>query len=431
MSVQRFSSRRFAVALAPVAAAAIGLALASAATTTAPAAEAPGDLFTRRIAPILKSPDPSSCTACHLAGVDLKNYIRSSSEETFLSLRDQGLVNLDAPQDSKILRFIRMAGPPAPSAALVSEKVKRQEYEAFAAWIEACAKDPALRNAPKLHPDPAGGPGRPVEVIRHDRLDQVRERFRRDVFAQAEFRCAGCHMAGGAENARLVKQNGDITWLKKTSDATFEGIRAAGFVDTAAPEKSLLLLKPLNAVKHGGGQKILPGDMTYKAFRGFLEDYAKVVNDQYAKAADLPTPPPAVEHFPTESWLKFTRTPPAWTDRLLRVEVFARDVGTGGWEKSPIAVSDRGVSGAGNLWQHTLVAEAVPDSARAKAFAKAAVLPAGNYRVRVYVDVAGRLAKDWTASLDDRDYVGETTLQTAWPAGYGRMTTLDAAGLKR
>jgi hypothetical protein len=51
--------------------------------------------------------------------------------------------------------------------------------------------------------------------------------------------------------------------------------------------------------------------------------------------------------------------------------------------------------------------------------------------VRVYVDVAGRLAKDWTASLDDRDYVGETTLQTAWPAGYGRMTTLDAAGLKR
>lgn len=28
-----------------------------------------------------------------------------------------------------------------------------------------------------------------------------------------------------------------------------------------------------------------PGDMTYKAFRVWLEDYAKTVNDQYASAA--------------------------------------------------------------------------------------------------------------------------------------------------
>ena len=48
-------------------------------------------MFAARIEPIFKSPDPSSCVQCHLASVDLKNYIRPSSRETFLSLRDQGL----------------------------------------------------------------------------------------------------------------------------------------------------------------------------------------------------------------------------------------------------------------------------------------------------------------------------------------------------
>jgi hypothetical protein len=429
MNVIRFSRRRLGLVLAPLVAVGVGLALACAATTPATAPAASSDVFARRILPIFKSPDPSSCTACHLAGVDLKNYIRTSSEETFLSLRDQGLVNLDAPDQSKILRFIAMTPEKKPGAALISDKVKRQEYDAFAEWIAACANDPTLRKAAKLRADQLAVPPRPVEVIRHDRVDQLQDTFRRQVWAQAQFRCAGCHMEGGAENAKLVKENGDITWLKKTPEATFENLRTSGFVDVAAPEKSLLLLKPLNAVKHGGGQKILPGDMTYKAFRGFLEDYAKVVNDKYATAADLPAPGPVLEHFPTASWLKITNTPPAWGDKLLRVEVFAQDPVGKGWEPSPIAISDRGVSGTGKLWQHTLVAVAVPGTRRAAQFATVAALPAGTYRVRVYVDVAGRLARDWTASLDERDYVGEKIIQTNWTKGYNAMTLIDAVSL--
>src|SRR5579859_2897560 len=68
----------------------------------------PQEVFDKRIMPIFKSANPSSCTQCHLAGVDLKNYILPSHEKTFLSLRDQGLVNLDKPEDSKILRLINM-----------------------------------------------------------------------------------------------------------------------------------------------------------------------------------------------------------------------------------------------------------------------------------------------------------------------------------
>ena len=65
-------------------------------------------MFEKRILPIFKSPNPSSCTECHLANLDIKNYILSTSEKTFLSMRDQGLVNIKEPEKSRILKFIAM-----------------------------------------------------------------------------------------------------------------------------------------------------------------------------------------------------------------------------------------------------------------------------------------------------------------------------------
>ena len=41
----------------------------------------PKEVFEKRILPIFKSPNPSSCVQCHLAGVDLKNYILPSHEQ--------------------------------------------------------------------------------------------------------------------------------------------------------------------------------------------------------------------------------------------------------------------------------------------------------------------------------------------------------------
>uniref|UniRef100_UPI003569D347 hypothetical protein n=1 Tax=Novipirellula sp. TaxID=2795430 RepID=UPI003569D347 len=56
--------------------------------TRASAAEpSPASVFEQRIMPIFNSPNPSSCVQCHLSSVDLKDYIRPSSRETFLSLR--------------------------------------------------------------------------------------------------------------------------------------------------------------------------------------------------------------------------------------------------------------------------------------------------------------------------------------------------------
>src|SRR5262245_10287972 len=65
-------------------------------------------IFEQRIMPIFRSPQPSSCIQCHLSSVDLKNYILPSPEKTFVSLRDQGLIDLASPEKSKILTLIQM-----------------------------------------------------------------------------------------------------------------------------------------------------------------------------------------------------------------------------------------------------------------------------------------------------------------------------------
>lgn len=163
-------------------------------------------LFEKRLLPIFKSPNPSSCVECHLAGVDLKNYILPSHEKTFVSLRDLGLIDLARPEESKILKLISMGE--TPGAALIQSKVRKAEYEAFAVWIKTSAADPKLREAPKLLPADLAQPKRPVEVIRHARTDQVLASFERNVWSQ-RFRCFACHSPAGAENAKLVKENGD------------------------------------------------------------------------------------------------------------------------------------------------------------------------------------------------------------------------------
>ncbi len=385
------------------------------------------EIFEKRILPIFRSPNPSSCTECHLSGVDLKNYILPSHEKTFLSLRDQGLVSLDKPEDSKILRLINMGANEG--ANLISQKVRRQEFEAFAEWIKASAADPALRSAPKLPPAEVAQPKRPNEVIRHARSDRVLASFVENVWSQRE-RCFHCHSARGGGNAKAVAENGPgVTWMKDGPQATLEFIVSNQLLDPAAPEKSLLLMKPTNQVKHGGGQKMLPGDMAYKGFRSWIEDYLKTTRDKYAKVSDLPKDAGAPLLFGTKIRLKIANTPPAWGDRMLQVNVHAWDAQKKVWEADPIATSDRGVWAKGKLWAHELWLSAAKGSERARAWqAGRPSLPQGRYLVRVYLDLQGKLARDWKATLGKAEFAGEAEITTAWPES---ETVLEAAQLKR
>jgi len=389
-------------------------------------------VFAKRILPIFKSPNPSSCVQCHLAGVDLKNYILPSAEKTFRSLRDQGLIDLAAPEKSKILSLILM-GNADPKSPAVHAANRKAEYDAFAAWINACAADATLRSSPKLDASELAKPAKPNEVIRHARSDRLLESFEQTVWA-LRFRCMNCHTEGTPQNDKHRKEYGDrVAWVKKVGPkATMDYLIASKLIDAADPEKSLLLQKPLGKVKHEGGIKFVSGDQGHKAFRRWVEDVAAIKADRYATAADLPKPTNGTVQFGTEAWLKLENTPPDWGDKLLQVDVYAWDEKAKAWESNPVATSDRKVWGKGKLWQHTVTLMAGPGSARAKSWSGGKpALPPGRYLLKVYVDADDRLAKDWAATLGEADYVGQVEIRGQWKEGYGQMTVADGGKVRK
>lgn len=112
--------------------------------------------------------------------------------------------------------------------------------------------------------------------------------------------------------------------------------------------------------------------------------------------------------------------------------VFAWNEKAKAWEATPVAVSDRVVSGKGKLWQHNLTLLAAKDSDRAKAWrAGRPTLPEGKYLLKVYLDAEGKLVKDWKAVLGDDEFVGQVEFTAKWRDGYGAMTAVDAAKVRK
>lgn len=240
----------------------------------------PEQIFEERIMPIFRSAQPSSCTQCHLAGVDLKNYILPSHEKTFLALRDQGLVNLDRPEESKILRMIRMGDRDAPAASVLHAKVRQAEFAAFSAWIRASCDDPRLRNAPRLSDEDRNPPAPPAPVpllddaVADARTDKLQQSFDRTIWAM-KGRCNNCHQQGGKDTAKHVAKYGErVVWMKEDAKATMTYLLSSKLLDPRQPGRSLLLLKPMALVEHGGGKKIMPNDPCHLAYLTWLRDYS-------------------------------------------------------------------------------------------------------------------------------------------------------------
>lgn len=385
------------------------------AQANASAAEASPDslaLFERRILPILRSPKPSSCSECHLSGVDLKDYIRPTQQQTFASLRKAGLIDVATPEKSKLLEFLRRRPE---KVQLATERMRQEELSAFESWIRAAALDPALLSAA----DAAGpiGPTLPVEVIRHARQDRVLASFVENVWNEVG-RCAACHSPD--RNQKQVQEHGEqVSWIRMGDpEGTLAGFVEAGLIDVENPEQSLLLAKPTMQVEHGGGQKAVVGDRTYKQFRRFLDDYAAAAKGEYAAARELPRPPDEVS-FVTDIWLKLEGVPSEYDKALLQVDLYAKT--PEGWTSHRVATSDRPVFGPKQLWQHSLSLTAPRDSKQAAKLAEGK-LPSGEYLAKVYVDREGKLAKDFRAELGPADLVGELRIESRWSPGYGSMT---------
>ena len=373
------------------------------------------DVFKRRITPILKAKNPSSCSECHLSGVDLKQYIGPDQLTTFASLRDSGLIDVENPDKSKILQFIRRRPK---KSSLVSDRVRQEEYAAFRAWIRAAVQDPKLAAARTA--DAALGPAVPDKVIRHARKDRVLASFIDNVWSEVG-RCAACHSPD--RNQKQVAEFGEqVSWIKLGDpQATLDYMLEAELIDLDVPEESLLLAKPTMQVDHGGGQKLMIGDRTYKQFRSFIEDYAAVVNGKYQSAEDLPAASDEISQV-SEIWLKLTDVPEELDKKLLRVDLYRWEADAHDWSADRWATADRAIAGDRQLWQQHLSLTAPRGSERAKSMRENPRLAARRYLVKVYVDGNEKLVKAHSSELGPEEFVGQVEIDSTWKPGYGRMT---------
>jgi hypothetical protein len=386
----------------------------------APKPESSKAVFERRIAPILKSPNPSTCSECHLSGVDLKDYIRATDRETFAALRDAGMIDVKQPEQSHLLKLIRMSSPRTP---LVTQKARDAEYEAFHEWIVAAASDPAMRQPANAGVKRPVGPAVSAAVIRHTRMDNVTASFVRNVWSQ-QGRCMGCHTPGTKENDEHVRKYGErVRWFVPDSpEGTMQKLLAQKLINVDRPEESLLLLKPLNKVPHGGGVKFIYGDAGYKQFRAWIEDYAASVKGTYKAERELPKPPDESLVY-TDCILTVTNCPESWGDKLLRVDAYAWDRARNAWSEKPVATGDRQVWGkmrTTNLWMWLTP----PAGGEAeKAARRNPRLAPGRYLLKYYCDTAGKLNGDYRLPTDaPAFYQGQQEITSEWRTGWGAKT---------
>lgn len=376
-------------------------------------------IFERRILPILRAEKPSSCAECHLSGLDLKDYIRPSDEETFAALLRGGMVDRAHPDESKLLAFISRK-PDKPS--IVTEKVREQEYAAFREWIVAAVNDPRLLAAKAG--EASVGPRVPEEVIRHARQDRVLASFVENVWSETT-RCAHCHSP--EFNRGQIANRGQefvdrISWIvPRDPEATLRRIVAGGLIDLEDPAKSRLLTKPTVQVEHQGGIKMVVGDRGYEQFRRFAVDYAASAKGAYRTAAQLPRPSDEVAVL-SDLFLRIEGLPEAYGKRLMRVEVHPWNEKDQAWSNECWA-SGAWIATPQQFWQSPLHLTASRTSPRAQDLAEKK-LPPGRYLAKLYLDKKAVHQVKQPLVLGEVELVGQIEFESRWPSGFANKTVI-------
>lgn len=236
--------------------------------------DGPGELFDRRIAPLLSQGRPSSCSKCHGAGIDLAAFVTGDACGSMACLVEQGMVDLDNPTDSQLLTFISRGFDPEPNTGVTDEMVAT-EYDGFLQWIEwtaqcqdACPEIGAQQCnvAPEPEPEPEPKPEPPALNLDNYPCDiDSQARAFRDHAFPSQGRCGHCHAVNGA----IAGAGGAPTWIaaRQTVDGakrTIHSLYALGAINLESPRKSRLVLKPLNeeygGIEHAGGSKFRDTD---------------------------------------------------------------------------------------------------------------------------------------------------------------------------
>jgi len=250
--------------------------------------EESGDLYERRIKPLLETDRPKSCNQCHLSGVDLSVFVRDSMCETRACLLANGLVDPNDIDNSLILTWISRAQP---ESDLITEQVIAEEYAGFREFLEQLTSCSNASCRDVTCGDAKGGvcerASEPLEVTLTDPEAQCDSRSVEAVFRDTVFpwrdRCFPCHhsdqLKADPNAPRWIDVGGNC---ETAAVSTLRNVIDRGLVDPVTPEQSLILLKPLPAteggVLHGGGAKFHDRtDEAYLSFLSFAEYYAACV----------------------------------------------------------------------------------------------------------------------------------------------------------
>jgi hypothetical protein len=375
-------------------------------------------IFSRRILPILKSDESSSCTQCHFAGVELRDFILEDEAKTFASLKSAGMIDVDRPDESKILRFI--GRKPEKSSSLM-DKVREQELIAFRAWIRAAVKEPELLAATS---DVEVGTSLPPEVIRHARSDRVLSSFIDNIWSEMG-RCINCHSP--ERNRKKIGRNGmtkedvdAISWIvPRDPEGTLRKLVDSGNIDTDTPADSQVLTKPTGIVKHGGGPKFFTGSPTYRNFLTFLTDFAAIENGKYESARDLPAEPNELIRL-SEQQLRITEIPAAFAGMPLQVNIYRVDSQTRKPSTDRWATGFSRVNKDRRVWQNPIQITAPAGSPRGREIreGKRKQLPAGTYVIRILIDRGGKTEKDPSYKLSEKEFVATVDIRGEWKPSY-------------
>jgi hypothetical protein len=243
-------------------------------------------IYERRIAPLLADDRPKSCNACHLSGIDMTMFVRDTPCETMACLGELGLVDLEAPEQSKVLAWIERAQPLSP---LIDAAVVQAEHAGFLEWISHNSECGRFECAGVVCSSRESEPfcdvvqesfGTGVSLDAGGCTDLALEQLFRDTVYASRGRCFPCHFesekTAAPEALHFIAQT---STCDASSLETMHNVVEAGLVDVVAPEQSLLIQKPLSeeggGVAHGGHQKFYPGsDTGYDNFIYWVKRYA-------------------------------------------------------------------------------------------------------------------------------------------------------------
>lgn len=225
---------------------------------------APGDgeaLFEDRIVPLLDADRLQSCNQCHLSGVDLSLWLQDDACSTMACMIEDGMVDLEAPADSALLRFIDRAQPESKG---ITGDVIAEEREAVEAWIQRAA---SCRDClPPVDGTSACGRPRPGPCRAYDPRfadpggcdDKTLEQLFMNTFFFDRGRCYPCHFEQG--HAELEAPA--FIFEGPCSAASLKSLRELvrrGYLDPDDPDQSLWIQKPLDeelgGLPHGGDAK--------------------------------------------------------------------------------------------------------------------------------------------------------------------------------